>query len=115
MLESLASLGTVPDGMADKLAGPKRSIGLDGVHLTDFGFNNLFWNMSQTMGKILDRMSKTGKEEKGFAAPILVSGGFFYRRRFTSPAGSIQEPPTTSMNIRSRLGGQSRGSEGHGF
>jgi hypothetical protein len=61
--------------------------------------------MSQALGNILDRMSETGKEEKGFAAPILVSGGFFYRRRFTSPAGSIRRPPTTSMNIHCRLGG----------
>jgi uncharacterized membrane protein YgcG len=115
VLESLSSLGTVPDSMADKLAGLRHSLGQDGVHLTDFGLNNLYRNMSQAMANILDRMSKAGKDEKSCSAPILVSGGSFYWRGFTSPAGSIRRPHLTSMNTRGGRGGRGRGSGGRAF
>jgi hypothetical protein len=127
VLESLASLGSVPDSMTDKLAGLRLSLGQDGVHLTDYGFNNLYRNMSQAMSTILERMNKEGREGKKSAAPIFVSGGSYYWRGFTSPMGSVRRPTISTQNIRGRgargrsfsgvggsFGGGPRNRGGHG-
>ena len=113
VLESLSCLGSVPDSLADKLAGLRHSLGQDGVHLTDHGFNNLYRNMSQAMATVLERRSKVSKDDTVSAAPIFVSGGSFYWRGFTSPVGSVRRP--TPKNIRGGHSGRGRGDRGRGL
>ncbi len=82
------------------------------MHLTDYGFNNLYRNMSQAMSKVLDRMLKDSKDGKiSSAAPIFVSGGSYYWRGFSSPVGSVRRPTSSSQSTR----GGGRGSRGRGF
>jgi len=116
VMESLALIGEIPVSMEAKLLALRSSLGSDGVHLTDIGFNHLFRKMSQAMSKVLDRMEEAKKlRNSESVASLKVSGASFYWRGFISARGSIRRPET-SRGGRSGPGGGggNRGGGGRG-
>jgi len=73
--------------------------------------------MSDAMVRALQKRD-TIVRERTITAPVVVLGGVYYWRGFTSPKGSVKRPApmsgTSHGGVTSSTGGQSRGRGGGG-
>jgi hypothetical protein len=111
------SQGDVPLTADEKLEKVRRGLSTDGVHLTDLGLLSLLQNMSDAMVRALHKRDTIARE-RTITAPVVVSGGVYYWRGFTSPKGSVKRPapaPGTSLGgMTNSTGGHGRGRGGMG-
>jgi len=84
-MDCLSILGNVPSTMEETLAGLRLALDSDGVHFTDFGRQNWFNSMSDSMARILGRRDRKSRQED---AAVIISGGVHTWHGFTSLRGS---------------------------
>jgi len=92
VMDGLAILGKVPASMEEKLKGLRNCLASDGVHYTDWGYQNWYCSMSNSMARVLRRMAKA-KGSKD--SEEIISGGVYTWRGFSSPRGSTRRPTPT--------------------
>jgi hypothetical protein len=106
VMDSLAILGKVPAVMEEKLKGLRNCLASDGVHYTDWGYQNWYCSMSNCMARVLSRMSKA-REPKD--SEEIISGGVYTWRGFSSSRGSTRRPTPTTRPSRGASRGAGRG------